>query len=216
MISKQPISLGTVFVSIVIATVGSCERVSIEIETNISATENMTFAESMKYWLDKDEFKSCKVSDLEPLDTVWTLINRTQKEQVNLAPEELKGDELAQYAVEFHQNLDIELTPRDRDHVVMHLFKKAAAHESIIAISEIGASLLFCYQHVEQDLTRAQEWLERAVEHKDPYAMHALGRMHLARLTKQTDSERVGIDLIRQCAALKHKPCEDDLAKIKT
>lgn len=191
--------------------IGSCDRIAVETRSNDSATENMSFLNTIKHWLNSDQFKNCSVDNLEPLDTVWTLANDTQKEQAKLIPADLKGDELALYAVEFAENLDIEISAKDRDHVVMHIFQKAAREKSPIAISEIGASLLFCYQHVEQDLQRAEKWLEHAVSYDDPYAMHALGRMYLAQLTNSADPE-IGHDIIKRCAAMEHKPCEDDLA----
>jgi TPR repeat protein len=82
-------------------------------------------------------------------------------------------------------------------------------------MSEIGASLLFCYNHVQQDLPRAKHFLERASELGDSYAMRSLASMHLSNLTEDENAAELGSELLERCQSLGNAQCGAAPGKIQ-
>lgn len=97
----------------------------------------------------------------------------------------------------------------------MYLFKVAAERENAIALSEIGASLLFCYNHVKQDIPKARSYLERAADAGDSFAMRSLASLHLSGLTEDGDAQAKGRALLAECSRLGNPQCGISPEKIE-
>lgn len=189
-----------------LATLGCSRQIETKITGNTSAADGKTLIELAAYLFDKNEFKNCDNPQLEPLDVVWNL-NPEQRRIAEEIAADLPASELSAAAIEYATDIDIEISARDRESIVMYLFKIASERGDPVALSEIGASLLFCYQHVAQDLPEARYYLERAAEAGDSYAMRSLASMHLSGLTDDEDAEQKGRDLIEKCRKAGNLQC---------
>jgi len=174
---------------------------------NTSATDGKSIFELAKYLFDKNEFKNCEGTNLDPLDVVWTL-NPSQLKVAEGIIEGLPKSEWSGAAIEFASDLEIEIPVRDRESITMYVFKLASESGDVVASSEIGASLLFCYQHVIQDLPRSRSYLERAANGGDSFAMRSLASMYLSGLIEDEDAKEKGQALIEKCRDLGNPQCQ--------
>lgn len=185
---------------------GSCENDrrtnrDISTETAVKALEILTG------WLGPNTFQKCRSDDLESLEEVWAL---PESEAVKLSPviEARSANDLATYAINFASESN--LSPKLREKVIMFLFNKAASQGSEIAMNEIGASLLYCYQHVRQDVGAAEMWLSKAAARDDPMAMKSLALMRLLKLTEVAEPFDEAVALLEKCTALDRDICSNN------
>lgn len=184
-----------------------------DVATNNLSLEGKSFQEILAYWVSPDDFKNCRYEELEPIENVWLLPDDGIDQHASIFIGHT-GNDLALKAIEFAENLDVEISARRRDQIVMFHLKAAADQGSAIAMNEIGSSLLYCYQHVEQDLEAARWWLEGAAEKGDDYAMRSLAQMHILRMTEVEQPELVAQKLLTKCAKLGNEDCAADISII--
>ncbi len=111
--------------------------------------------------------RACTSASLRPLEEVWTLNDQDLIEKIDYETEDYRSDILAYFAVIFYNDTtlifdDYEssvISPEVRSKVVMYILKRAAEQGSSVAKAEIGASLIFCYQNVDQDVISGLTWL---------------------------------------------------------
>ena len=192
-----------------------CGDSTSQITTNDSSLEGMSFLEALDHLNDPDEFRNCDSEGLKPLEEVWSVSKEVNDRYVHHFVD-ATGDNLALKAIEFAENLDIELPARTRDRIVMFQFKLAAEQGSPIAMNEIGNSLLHCYQHVDQNLEDALWWLERAAANGDDYAMRSMAKMHILGMTDIEQSRAVAEELLLKCAELGNEECLADISTSTT
>lgn len=178
----------------------------ITVETTDSAVDEMSLFEFLEYINNPDIFHRCNLDGLEKLVDVWSP-NSELTEPYRYYFSGYSGDELAFRAIEFAEDLDIELPPRDRDRIVMEQFKFASEDDSPVAMNEIGASLLYCYQHIEQDIDGAFSWLTRASDAGDGHAKMSLARIYIHGLIEDQDAAEKVEKLLAQCAELELPEC---------
>jgi TPR repeat protein len=175
--------------------------------SNVSAIENMESVwEVLEYILSEDDFKNCKREDLEEYQEVIR-IDSKMAEFIQSDLNGMTGGELFDYALKVADDFEPDLTAHDREHIMMHLLDKAAEEEFPEAMNEVGASMLYCYQHVRQDLPTARFWLEKAADAGDELAMLSLGRIYLGGLGVEQDKSK-GLVLIKQCSDLGVEECQ--------
>ena len=192
-----------------------CGDSTSQITTNNSSLEGMSFLEALDHLNDPDEFRNCDSEGLKPLEEVWSVSKEVNDRYVHHFVD-ATGDNLALKAIEFAENLDIELPARTRDRIVMFQFKLAAEQGSPIAMNEIGNSLLHCYQHVDQNLEDALRWLERAAANGDDYAMRSMAKMHILGMTDIEQPRAVAEELLLKCAELGNEECLADISTSTT
>ncbi|WDI30306.1 hypothetical protein PUV54_10085 [Hyphococcus flavus] len=115
----------------------------------------------------ESNMRRCTANNLQPIEDVWTLENKSLTEIIDDKTEDYRGDTLAYFGIIFFKDNSIiavdesmgDITQEQRDKIVMYIFKRAAEQGSAIAKAEIGASLIFCYQDVKQDTISGLKWL---------------------------------------------------------
>ncbi len=180
-------------------------------DTNDSTLVGKSLLEAIAYWNNPDEFKNCQSGELEPIENVWVLSKDAIDQHAPFFVGHT-GNDLAFKVIEFAEDLDVELPARRRDQIVMFQLKIAADQGSPVAMNEIGSSLLYCYQHVEQNLEGARRWFENAAKNGDDYAMRSLAKMHILRMTDVEQPELVAHELLSKCAELGNEDCVADLS----
>lgn len=188
---------------------------AIDVRTNDSLIEGAGLLDALEHFLSDDDFKYCRGDDLDPVTHVWTL---SDEEELAFRPvlEELTADALAEYAIEYAGNLDINIEARQRERHTLFLLKRAADQGSSIAQNEIGASLLYCYNHVSQDLEKARFWFEAAIQGGDTLAMNSLARMHMLGMTDAPDAEQEVRRLLAECGTTNPQLCADTRQALAT
>ena len=178
-------------------------------EPNEFTKQLKDFSES----IDQSKFNWCKRDDLQPLEFVLKI---TDDERRIIEPilNKYKGDELSEYIFESIDHLFEGINKDREDNILMFLLKKASDQNSASAMNEIGGAFLYCNHGVQQDIPRAQEWLQLAIDDNDPLAMSSLARMHLMGLTQSITPKQDAVILLEQCAALKYEYCVQSLNTI--
>lgn len=148
-------------------------------------------------WLGPESYDSCNDDELKPLDDVWVLPANTEAEVRNRFGS-AKGDQLAMKAIEHTWDINDDMISESKR--LMYLMKLASSQGSAIADNEIGASLVHCYQGVEQDIPRAIEWLNKAAIAGDEYAKASLARLHLVGEIESDDPTSQALELLKECA----------------
>ncbi|MDJ0919588.1 MAG: hypothetical protein QNI84_00545 [Henriciella sp.] len=157
-------------------------------------------------WLTPEQFDECQEDYVEPLEAVWTLSSPAAAELAERF-DEYSGDQLALRAIELAEDFDDETDLRMLDKSLMYLFRRASEEGSAIATNEIGASLLYCYQGVEQDIPRAMEWLSAAADAGDAYAQSSLALLHMMGEVPSDAPKAAALELLRECASLDEETC---------
>ncbi|MEO0452420.1 MAG: hypothetical protein AAFZ74_19050 [Pseudomonadota bacterium] len=161
-------------------------------------------------WLETGHSNKCEQDELQTLENVWTLSEEAQTE-IEAEFGAYSGDELAMRAIDFAQDYDDETDRREHDKKLMFLFKRASSQGSAIATNEIGASLLYCYHGVEQDIPHAIEWLSTAAEAGDAYAKSSLAKLYIFEELTSSDPRAEAMKLLRECAAIDEEACGSKL-----
>jgi hypothetical protein len=186
-----------------------------EHNSNKLTAKSVSFLEILANWLGPDNFRDCQSDNLEPIEKVWTL-SETEKFKLAVVLETHSGEELALYTINYAEGPGSEIPTRTRDKILMFLFERAAAQGSATAMNEIGASLLYCYQHVQQDAKAAQNWLEKAALGGDTLAMKSLALMHLSGMTETINPSQEAVRLLEQCSRLDAELCSDESMALNT
>lgn len=162
-----------------------------------------------------DEWNRCEDSDLAPIDEVWARSPRNSEILGSLS-QRYSGDDLAEYIFENSHELEEQIPEDDQNLIIMFLLKQAAGQGSAAAMNEIGASLLHCYQGIQQDINGAREWLNKAAEAGDTMAMQSLAGMHLAQLLGSTNPKEDALILLEQCSELSPETCSDSFQTLNS
>jgi hypothetical protein len=149
----------------------------------------------------------CREIGLKPLEEAATL-SPEKAALWDARIEGLNGDQVARVAFGFAEDND--MTTEDFDRTLLYLLSRSAEKGSALGLNEIGASQLYCYQGVGQDLPSAARWLELAVAGHDSQAMLSLGRMHVHGLLGEQSSYDFGISLLRRCAFVGNDECDTE------
>lgn len=169
--------------------------------------ENTFFLDVVSDWLQPDTFRDCDSDTLEPLETGWVLTEELESE-VREITERYYGEELAEYAFENGGELTEHGLESDEQKTMLFFLKKAVEQGSVSAMNEIGASLLYCYQNVQQDTSQAQVWLLRAAELGDALAMRSLARMHINGMIDSSDGLSEAITWLARCNEVEPDECQ--------
>ena len=181
--------------------------------------ENTFFLDVLSDWLKPGAFRDCDSDTLEPLETAWALTDELQTE-VSEITERYYGEELAQYAFENGGELTGGGSESEEQKSMLFFLRTAMEQGSASAMNEIGASLLYCYQNVQQDTSQAQVWLLKAAEHGDILAMRSLARMHMNGMIDSDDGLAEAITWLTKCNEVESSECQhmlratQELAKI--
>ncbi len=175
--------------------------------------KSVSFLEILANWLDPDDFRNCNSGNLESIEKIWVL-SETEEAKLAAVLETYSGEDLALYAINYAEGPGSEIPTKTRDKVLMFLFKQAASQGSATAMNEIGASLLYCYQRVQQDALAAQTWLEKAATADDTLAMKSLALMHLSGMTEAMNPTGEAVRLLEQCSRLDAELCSNELTAL--
>lgn len=169
--------------------------------------------ETLSKWLGANTFAKCKSEELLPLETASAL---TPSEIAALAPvaEAYDADGLANYVVENFDSVGGDISGADRIRMALYLLRKAAEQGSAVAMNEIGASLLYCYLNVRQDVKEANIWLESAAAMDEPYAIKSLAAMTLLRMKESENRNEDAYSLLSKCAAIDQEHCLKEQAAL--
>ena len=176
-------------------------------------SEGAGYLKTLADWLDPIVLKSCKSDELEPLEDIRRL-SKAEEAELAAVLEAHSGDALALYAINEDDKAELDLPPKKLAKVRMYLFEKAAAQGSVIAMNEIGASLLYCFQFVERDLAAAQIWLEKAAVADDTLAMNSLALMHLSGMTQVINPVGAAVQLLERCSEIDADVCSKELSAL--
>lgn len=161
-------------------------------------------------WLGPNSFRNCNSGDLKPLEEVWAL-PKEEEDKLSAVLETKFGDDLAEYAFNLHsENVD-DIPHKDLTKIIMYLIKLAAEQGSASAMNEIGASLLYCYQDVQQDTELARRWLEKAADAGDAFAMKSLAFMHVLGMTGEASGREKAVEMLEKCSMLDADACSKEL-----
>lgn len=162
-----------------------------------------------------DEFNRCGKSGLVPIQNVWA-----QSQSYNAKLENIyakySGDELAEFVFENSHQLEDKIPDIEQGLAMMLLLKHAAQQGSASAMNEIGASLLHCYQGIQQDVGAAEEWLDKAAKAGDAMAMQTLASMRLANLTDSESPKNEALTLLDQCSQVSPEICAENFETLKS
>lgn len=177
----------------------------LKIDPDEYPNDDTDFLDVLSAWLGSASFKSCDASNLSPLETAWNLTPEIDVEAKRIVGE-YREDALAEFV--FERGLE-------SNQLVMFLLKTAADQGSASAMNEIGASTLYCYQNIEQNLVQAVEWLQSAADLGDPYAMKSLAFMHMKGMTNISDELTAAASLLAECDNIDEVECKHELRATK-
>ncbi|MCF6219924.1 MAG: hypothetical protein L3J65_02325 [Robiginitomaculum sp.] len=175
-----------------------------------SQTSKVAMLRKLSELIAIDKFGKCNSNSLEPIEVRWAL-SKTEEAKFSQIFKTHKGDDLAEYAIEYASNRKGTIQGLNQEVAVLFMFQHAAKQGSAVAMNEIGASLLYCLQNVQQDVATASIWLNRAAISGDTLAMYSLARMHLNSLTDATDPRSEAFKLLKKCAVLDDELCAEGL-----
>ncbi len=176
--------------------------------------ENTVFLDVLSGWLNRDTFRDCDSDKLEPLETAWALTEEL-KSEVSEITERYYGEELAEYAFENGGKLTENGSKSEEQKTLLFLLKIAMEQGSVSAMNEIGASLLYCYQNVKQDMSQAQSWLLNAAELGDTLAMRSLARMHMNAMIDSGDRLAEATTWLERCNEVDPTECQHILRAVE-
>jgi len=162
-----------------------------------------------------DQFNRCGKSGLLPIEELWAQSQRNNAKLENIYSR-YSGDELAEFVFENSHELEDKIPDIQQDLAIMLLLKHAAQQGSAGAMNEIGASLLHCYQGIQQDIDAAEEWLNKAAKAGDAMAMQTLASMHLANLMDSESPKNEALTLLEQCSKVRPEICSENFQILKT
>jgi len=171
---------------------------------------NADFLEMLANWIGSDTLINCRAANLETIEQ-RQMLSEADEESLDVVLEAYSGDDLAWYAINYAQEDDDDISAQSREKVVLFLLNKAALQGSAIAMNEMGASLLYCYLHVQQDLKAALVWLKRAAEAGDAHAMKSLAFMNLSGMTDETSPREEAARLLDLCSSIEEEICSKEL-----
>ncbi|MEP1143995.1 MAG: hypothetical protein ABJH52_09760 [Henriciella sp.] len=167
--------------------------------------EDTDYLDVLSDWLASTKFKLCAASNLSSLETAWALTPEIEVQAERIVGE-FREEALAEYVFE---------SGLESNQLVMYLLRTAADQGSASAMNEIGASLLYCYQDIEQDLVQAAEWLQSATDLGDPYAMRSLALMHMKGMMETSDSLTAAANLLAECNKIDEMECSREFRAIE-
>lgn len=175
--------------------------------------ENTPTLAILSEWLKPSRFKDCESPELRSLNEVLNLPPSLLGEAKQVT-DTYQGEDLAQYVYENSGELTKDAEQEAEDRMMMYLLMKASEQGSASATNEIGASSLYCYQGVRQNLTQARDWLEKASSMGDAYAYKSLAYMHLNEMTEAEDSIEEAFRLLTDCHQIDPDYCQHQLRAV--
>ena len=184
-----------------------------ESERVIHSSYSKAVLKKMSKLVYSDDFNRCDKSSLEPIQDIWAKSQNTNAKLQHIY-RRYSGDDLAEYVFENAKDIEDSMPDVKQDLAVLLMLKRAADQGSATAMNEIGASLLHCYQGVEQNVVAAKEWLNKAAAAGDAMAMQTLASMHLANLIESESSKSSALTLLEECSKINPEVCEENLATL--
>lgn len=208
-----------ILISLTASACTQSEGETVDVKRNTSIERSMSHEEVIAFLFSDDEFKECAHKRPQTLESSIAS-GREVYARYALDFERYSGDALAEKTIEFASEIHDDITAYRQEQVTMFLFDRASQQGSVIADAEIGAALLFCYQHISQDLKGAQKYLELASDQGDGYASLGLSRMYANRYIPSVDTREKIKTLLTQCVLNTTdqeliEECDDYLAKFK-
>jgi hypothetical protein len=173
--------------------------------------EHTSFLDVLTQWLKPEQFHQCRSDELEPLDSAW-VPSLEARVKADTILKSYVGEALDEYIFENAGELSEDGTETDEQkRFLNYLLKKAAEQGSAGAMNEIGASLLYCYQNVQQDTVEAQKWLRKAADGGDTMAMKSLALMHLSGMVDGLPAASKAAELLEECSKIQPDECANEL-----
>lgn len=177
-----------------------------EIYQNPKNIGNGSILYSVEDWLSSPDFNNCRKNGLGSYEE-QVAIGEEISNRIELDTSGLTLKNLENYALNISTEDKFDLTNKQHNQLTLHLLDFAAKRGSAIAKNEIGASLLFCYQDVSQDIETAKFYLKEASEMQDEIAQLTYAKMHIALQTGVEDPLFEAKSLITACAKQGYEPC---------
>lgn len=161
-----------------------------------------------------DKFNRCDKSDLLPIQDIW-IQAKSNNAKLEKVYARYSGDELAEFLFENSHELGDKVPDIEQDLAIMLILKHAAEQGSATAMNEIGASLLHCYQGVQQDVDAAEKWLNKAANAGDAMAMQTLASMYLANLIASESPKNEALTVLEQCSKISPEICSENFQTLE-
>ncbi|WP_139792250.1 SEL1-like repeat protein [Henriciella litoralis] len=159
-------------------------------------------------WVEEDVFRNCESEDLRPLEEALA-VGRLQFKQELSERADDSGEAIFSEIIDpdskFYEDLDTE----DDRPTILAMLELAAERGSHESISELGASQLYCYEGVEQDLEGAREKLQLAADEGVSLAKYSLALMYASGMIASENPDQSGKALLETCAAEGEPACVD-------
>lgn len=125
------------------------------------------------------------------------------------------GQSLMEYIYEHVIEIEEIVPDANIENVITYLIFTAAQDGSGGAYNEIGASLLYCYQDVQQNYDEAIIWFEKAITKKEPLAYRSMALLHIMGKTESIASRKEAMELLERCSEIDPEACSAELAALK-
>lgn len=125
------------------------------------------------------------------------------------------GQSLMEYMYEHVIEIEEIVPDANIENVITYLIFTAAQDGSGGAYNEIGASLLYCYQDVQQNYDEAILWFEKAIAKKEPLAYRSKALLHIMGKTDSIAPRKEAMELLERCSEIDPEACSAELAALK-
>ena len=159
-------------------------------------------------WMNLSDF-GCKQEGLQSLDAKSKL-SPELADKFDDKIDGLNADALAEYSFDLHDSLRGEFDSDEIDKVILYLLQLAANQGSDTAMNEIGASLFFCYQGIQQNVTEAQIWFERARALGNDLVYINLALIEAQNETWDSGKRQKVLELMDHCASKLPEHCGEE------
>jgi len=157
--------------------------------------------------------KRCDKNNIEPL-TKRAKLSKPILDLITAEAKNLSADNLAYLGIEIASRERLELNDDDREKSATYLLLESARRGSAIGMNEIGASQLYCYLGVEQNMPQGVKWVQSTASKGDLNARYNLARVILAQKVNVSDPVASIKALLESCAKQGSEDCKKDLATI--
>jgi len=186
----------------------------IDTEQREYSNKNTHFLDVLVHWIKTDLFLNCQSTNLEPIERKWELPQKAKAKAAYILGN-YQGEELAQYVYENFGSLTEGGSETEEHEATLFLLKLAFDQGSVSAANEIGAALLFCSLGVEQNVSRARNFLEKAAGKGDAYSMKSLALIYLLGLMEDAPAIDKAKELLASCSEIEPAHCTNELRALR-
>ncbi len=160
-------------------------------------------------WEQQDYFSNCKKPNRQALEKFKT-VDPALVETLGTSLADKSSEQLFDIGLEAFNATNNFTTKTDRNSLGLHILLLGATKGNAAAMNEIGASLAYCSNGVQQNLVESRLWLDRAAELGNELAMLNIGMLSLQNIPEFQDRKR-GIAYIEKCVIDGEEDCRDVL-----